>query len=103
MSIKNDATMIIGLGLGVVLIAWYVQKKADDTIKQAGQTIRTAWESAKTAGADVIESVAETVVVVAEKVAPTGAALYDNRAPVNRGVVKKTEFTLGDINDGAIY
>lgn len=95
MSAKDDAVLVIGLSLGLVLIAWYAKKAASDALDDVGKTVRSAWESAKTGGAAAVEAAVDAVT-------PPGAGLYDGRPPTGRGT-KKTEFTLGDINDGAIY
>lgn len=95
MSAKEDAVLVLGLGLGLVLIAWYAKKQAGDALDKAGATLRTAWESAGNAGAVAIDTAVEAVT-------PAGAGLYDNRAPAGRGT-PKTQYTPGDINDGAIF
>lgn len=91
---KGDAVLVLGLGLGLVLIAWYAKKAAGDAMDDAERTIRTAWESAKTGAVAVVDATVEAVT-------PAGAALYDPRPPAGRGT-QKTQYTLGDINDGAI-
>lgn len=92
---KSDAALILGLGLGLVLIAWYAKKAASDALDDVGKTVRSAWESAKTGGAAAVEAAVDAVT-------PPGAGLYDERPPAGRGT-QKTQYTPGDINDGTIF
>lgn len=45
-TLRQDAMIVAGLGLGVILIAWYLKSKVSDAIDAAPAAIAEAWDAA---------------------------------------------------------
>lgn len=46
MSAKNDALVVAGVGLAVLVLAWYAKKKASDAADALGKLAGGAWDAA---------------------------------------------------------
>ena len=49
-TLKEDALIVAGIGLGVVVIAWYLKQKATEMVTAIPDAISNAWDAATVNG-----------------------------------------------------